>query len=404
MKLEVAAKTDVGNLRDHNEDSFCVNIKNMLFIVADGMGGHAAGEVASNQLKDHIEEYIISAQANNDDSIEKSLQQAVQKANRHIHELGLEDQSKKGMGTTATILYFTEDHYFIAQVGDSRAYLYRNGELKQLTKDHSKVYQLFEHGLITREEMENHPFSNIITRSIGNRPTVEADIYKDSVHEGDRFLLCSDGLTGEVKDNAIEEVFKKNSDPQDCCDVLIAQALENGGKDNVTVIVCDITGREGTMRKTVPINKEDVERLIASHKKEQEAKKRAEGVKDNDGTEHPPDEDEFIDEEEDKSFFSIVTVVAICLVAIVTLLYFTVFSTPELCPVTIESIPPGAEIYVNGIARGKTPVVLKLEAGKHRISLVKNGFNKLSSSITIDKGDTAPKRKSIPLEERNIYR
>lgn len=414
MKLKVAAKTDVGKLRDHNEDSFCVNIKNMLFIVADGMGGHAAGEVASNLLKDHIEEYIVTAKADGKSSIENNLQQAVGKANRHIHEMGLEDLSKKGMGTTATILFFTEEHYYIAQVGDSRAYLYRNGELKQITKDHSKVFQLFEHGLITREEMEGHPFSNIITRSIGNRPTVEADIYKDQANVGDRFLLCSDGLTGEVKDSAMEKVLKHNGDPQKCCDLLIEQALENGGKDNITIIIADVLDNDGTMRKTVPINKEDVDRLIKAHKKEQADKKKAEDLK-NGITNRTPEEEtrpqsrqnpdsESIDDEKSYKGFLVFVFGLMVLVILILAGYLYLFQPPKECPVTIESIPPGAEVYINGLQYGETPVIIKLKTGVHQISLLKNGFNKLSSSIVIKEGETTPMRKSLPLEELNDQR
>ena len=412
MKLEVGAKTDVGLVRDHNEDSFCVNLKNRIFIVADGMGGHAAGEVASNQLKDYIEEYVVQADEDDADAIGSHLQEAVQRANRHIHDLGLEDTSKRGMGTTATILLFTEDYYYIAQVGDSRAYLFRNGELSQLTKDHSKVYQLYEHGLITKDEIEDHPYSNIITRSIGTRPTVEADIYRGGVREGDRFLLCSDGLTGEVKDKGLGEVLKEKNTPQDCSDELVRLALRNGGRDNVTVLVVDVIARAGSMRQTVPISKKDVERILAAkerQRQEEEEAKAAEKGKSAQGVSEKPKSKKPVVknlppqrnvEGEDNSQRNLVIVIALLGFLILFLLYVVFGTTATNCPVSIETIPKGAEIYIDGNFVGKSPYDTVLEPGKYKVTAAKDGFQKTNFTIRIKDGDTRQKRKSIPLDKK----
>lgn len=257
MNISVGAKTDVGLVRDHNEDSFCVNTKNRIFVAADGMGGHAAGEVASNQLKDYIEEFLVKDQGQ--ENIAECLQQAVQKANRRIYDMGLSDPSKRGMGTTATILVLVDDEYFIAQVGDSRAYLYRKGELTQITRDHSKVFQLYEQGIIEKDDIEKHPFSNIITRSIGNHFTVEADIYRGQVLAGDRFLLCSDGLTGELRDAEIAVLLERHPIAQECCEQLVRKAIACGGKDNVTCLIVNLVGDDDVERKTTPLIREELE-------------------------------------------------------------------------------------------------------------------------------------------------
>ena len=413
MKLEVGAKTDVGLVRDHNEDSFCVNLKNRIFIVADGMGGHAAGEVASNQLKDYIEEYVVQADEDDAEAIGGHLQEAVQRANRHIHDLGLEDNAKRGMGTTATILLFTEDYYYIAQVGDSRAYLFRNGELSQLTKDHSKVYQLYEHGLITKDEIEDHPYSNIITRSIGTRPTVEADIYRGGVREGDRFLLCSDGLTGEVKDKGLGEVLRDKNTPQECSDELVRQALRNGGRDNVTVLVVDVIARAGSMRQTVPISKKDVERILAAKERQrQEEEAKADEQKtsgdNNVGIERPKSKKPVVKslppprslDEEEHGSRNLVIVIALLGVLIIVLLYVVFGSSATLCPVSIETIPKGAEIYLDGTFVGKSPFETKLEPGKYKVTAAKDGYQKANFTIRIKEGDSRQKRKSIPLDAK----
>ena len=409
MKLEVGAKTDVGLVRDHNEDSFCVNLKNRVFIVADGMGGHAAGEVASNQLKDYIEEYVVLAEETDAEAIGNHLQKAVQRANRHIHDLGLEDPTKRGMGTTATILLFTEDYYYIAQVGDSRAYLFRNGELTQLTKDHSKVYQLYEHGLITKDEIEDHPYSNIITRSIGTRPTVEADIYRAKVQEGDRFLACSDGLTGEVKDQSIEAALKEQGAAQQCCEELVRQALRNGGRDNVTVLVVDVIARAGSMRQTVPISKKDVERILAAKEREKKGKEQEEPL--------PSMQANSEDEKRESKFRSAPSIqreqddpspgflwhwIAILAVLGLALLLYLIFGGPSKpCSVKLYTMPSGAELYIDGTYVGKSPYEAELSSGEYRITAAREGYEKAQLSLIIKEGEHGPKSRSIPLNEKS---
>jgi len=420
VKLEVGAKTDVGLVRDHNEDSFCVNMKNRIFIVADGMGGHAAGEVASNQLKDYIEEYVVQADETDADAIDRHLQEAVQRANRHIHDLGLEDAAKRGMGTTATILIFTEDFYYIAQVGDSRAYLFRNGELTQLTKDHSKVYQLYEHGLITKDEIEDHPYSNIITRSIGTRPTVEADIYRGGVREGDRFLLCSDGLSGEVKDRGIGEVLRDHDTPHECCDELVRQALRNGGRDNVTVLVVDVIARAGSMRQTVPISKKDVERILAAKERQRLEEEHQKKALDEGAATPSPASGATAPEppaprpaptppaplppprsldDDGGTPWGFVAAVVLGLLLLVVLVYTVFAGGSTTCAVEIDTMPQGAELYLNGTFLGKSPVTVPLGPGKHKVTAAKDGFVKTTFLIKIAPGDDKPKRKVYPLDQ-----
>ncbi len=226
-----AARTDVGCVREHNEDSFIAATP--LFVVADGMGGHEAGEVASEiAINTMLAE--APAQPNGD-----ALINAVKAANTAILRGAADGTGRPGMGTTMTAAQVFDDQLFIVQVGDSRAYLLHEGTLQQVTRDHSLMADLIEQGRITEEEARFHPQRSVITRALGSDTHVEPDLYVLRVTQGDRLLLCSDGLSGMVENASIAAILRENEDPQACCDALISEALAAGGMDNVTCVVVD---------------------------------------------------------------------------------------------------------------------------------------------------------------------
>ena len=235
------SRTDIGCLRDHNEDSLVVTPP--LFAVADGMGGHAAGEVASEIAVNVLAE---RAPAHPDP---EALGRAVEEANRAIIVAAHEGRGREGMGTTMTAAMLEGERLIIAQVGDSRAYLLHQGKLQQLTRDHSLMADLIEAGQLTPEEARCHPQRSVITRALGSDPCMHPDMYEINVETGDRLLICSDGLSGMVCDNDIESTLARVRDPQRCASQLVNEAIANGGHDNVTVIVADVTGFAEVRRK-----------------------------------------------------------------------------------------------------------------------------------------------------------
>ncbi len=229
--LIYASRTNVGCVREHNEDNFATQPP--LFVVADGMGGHEAGEVAS--------EIAVNTMLANFSKIHDggSLGRAVQAANHDVIRGASDGTGKPGMGCTMTAVTIVDDKLTIAQVGDSRAYLLHDGKLQQLTRDHSLVADMVDQGSITREEARVHPMRSVITRALGSDPKMEPDIYNLHIAEGDRLLLCSDGLTSMVDDPEIEAILLVQPDPETCCDNLIQEALSAGGADNITALVVD---------------------------------------------------------------------------------------------------------------------------------------------------------------------
>jgi PPM family protein phosphatase len=204
--------------------------------VADGMGGHAAGEVASEKAASAVVEILSNSES--DSNMEELLQIAVQNANKRVYEAQIYEPEYRGMGSTLTVLTFLQNRFYIAQVGDSRAYLLRNGAISQLTRDHSVVWQLFEDHLIAKEDLSRHPRKNLITRSIGTHPQVEAEIQHNEAFDNDTFLLCSDGLTDVLSDLQIQEFLaKRGKSPQEISEMLIEAANSGGGPDNITVVV-----------------------------------------------------------------------------------------------------------------------------------------------------------------------
>ena len=240
-------------IRSGNEDNFAVSDwgNRGLFIVADGMGGHAAGEVASEMAVQTIERELQNLKDPHDDDAEDKLADALRKANRTIHDRTITEVDKQGMGTTASVLLLWESKYLIGQVGDSRVYLLRDGELQQLTKDHSYVQEQVDAGFLTPEQARYHPYSNVITRCVGASPEVEPDIYEGEVKIGDLFLVASDGLTGMVDDRRLQILLMSRAAPERKVHALIAEANGRGGLDNITAIVVQVAPDEA------PVSRED---------------------------------------------------------------------------------------------------------------------------------------------------
>lgn len=238
---QFGSRTDIGCVREQNEDSLIVSPP--LFVVADGMGGHAAGEVASEICVNTMQEC-----APKHADVDK-LGEAIELANRDIISAALSGEGRKGMGTTCTAAMLEADKLVIAQVGDSRAYLLHAGKLSQVTRDHSLMADMIEAGQITPEEARVHPNRSVITRALGNDPNMTPDLYEINVESGDRLMLCSDGLTSMVEDDAIESVMNRIQDPQRCASALVNEAISAGGADNVTVIVADAVGLDEKNRK-----------------------------------------------------------------------------------------------------------------------------------------------------------
>lgn len=241
----LGAKTDLGCVRENNEDKFefflpededVLACKGAFYGLADGMGGHAAGQIASEiALKTVIRAYY----ADKSIIVEESLRASVQYANGLIHDLANAIVERKGMGTTLTALVIRGEEAYIAQVGDSRCYRLRNGSIEQLTNDHSWVNEQIQRGAITAREAESSPFKNVITRSIGNARSVEIDIFSDTIEIGDQYLLCSDGLSNEVDQKEMKQAMENGSPSQAAWD-LIELARERGGRDNCTVLILKI--------------------------------------------------------------------------------------------------------------------------------------------------------------------
>jgi serine/threonine protein phosphatase PrpC len=242
LRLDVAQLTDVGRKREHNEDNMAyvipkdqqvMAIKGALFIVADGMGGHAAGEVASEIAVDTISNAYYQ---DDSDDVTTSLVQAIRRANAAIHQRAAENMLRSGMGTTCVAAVLRGNMAYIANVGDSRAYLSRAGQVKQISQDHSWVYEQVRAGLLTEDQARTHAQRNVITRSLGTQAEVEIDVFHEQLQEGDTLLLCSDGLSGLVSDEELQHTVEQFV-PQESVYHLVERANENGGPDNITAIV-----------------------------------------------------------------------------------------------------------------------------------------------------------------------
>lgn len=245
--FEVAARTDVGRRRNNNEDTFSVVPELGLFVLSDGMGGEAAGELASKitveEIARHMKEAERSGAATPGDTnaqfsaLTNQLASAIRRSNRVIWEAAQHHASQRGMGATVVAAVLRPPVLSIAHVGDSRIYLLRNGELQQLTEDHSLVMEQVRRGLITREEAERSDMANIIIRALGAEETVKVDLDEVYVMPGDHVVLCSDGLTKMVPDSGIAQVVAEAQTTQQAAERLVDIANESGGEDNVTVVL-----------------------------------------------------------------------------------------------------------------------------------------------------------------------
>lgn len=248
MQIKSYGLTHVGRQRQHNEDAFLVADEAKLYLVADGMGGHAAGEIASRIAVDSISEFILHTREDDgtwphayDEQFKRStnrLMAAVRLANTRVLEAMRKDSRLRGMGTTVVACLADDDTVSVAHVGDSRAYLVRDGRLSRLTNDHSWVFEQVQAGMLTEEEAEKHPLRNVITRALGGALSVSPDASEVEAKPGDVYLLCSDGLTGMVPEEEILRVVHENRDDLErACQQLIDRANERGGLDNVTAIL-----------------------------------------------------------------------------------------------------------------------------------------------------------------------
>lgn len=261
LQVTLFGKTDVGQIREHNEDNFVVadlssasrlltsenyqtdvGGRGMLLGVCDGMGGAAAGEVASKLAVDLIFASMSTASVENPDDLAYGLVQAVEAAGKKIYQEARSDRSRRGMGTTSTIAALMNERLFLGQVGDSRAYILRGERLVQVTRDQSLVNQLIEAGQLTEEEAETFEHNNIILQALGTAETVQVDLTSVELKQGDWLMLCSDGLSGMVKDAEIKSILLAARDPKTACDNLVERANAAGGHDNITVVVAKFGG------------------------------------------------------------------------------------------------------------------------------------------------------------------
>lgn len=233
-------------VRSGNEDSFFAEADSRrgVFMVADGMGGHAAGEVASEMAVQIVARSLLQLESVMQPDAADRTAQSLRDANRAIYDRMLAETDKQGMGTTASVLVLSDGHYLIGQIGDSRIYMLRDGALLQLTKDHSYVQEQVDAGLLTPEQARYHPYSNVITRCVGASESVEPDLYAGEVRPGDVFLVASDGLTGMVDDRRLQQILLARTGPGRIVDTLIAEANGRGGLDNITAIVVQVVGAD----------------------------------------------------------------------------------------------------------------------------------------------------------------
>jgi len=235
MRIRAGVATDIGRVRDHNEDGYLAEAP--VFAVADGMGGHRGGEVASRVALERLDEVHRRGGT--------PLPEAVREANRAVLDRAEGDEELLGMGTTITALLARGDGIELAHVGDSRAYLFRDGELRQLTEDHTLVHRMVLEGKLTEDEARIHPHRSILTRALGVEANVEVDGASLDIRPGDRVLLCSDGLTSMIGDKAIREILSSAGEPQEASLALVDAANEAGGNDNITALVLDFEEGDG---------------------------------------------------------------------------------------------------------------------------------------------------------------
>jgi PPM family protein phosphatase len=253
-RLQMTGKTDTGMVRDHNEDCFLVVPESGIAILADGMGGHLAGEVASAMATDRVKQALLNAfakahsaqtGAGNGNSLESAaLVEAIRGANAAIHAASMSRPEQAGMGTTIVVATFHDHTLTVAHVGDSRLYRYRRGVLSQVTEDHSMVQELLRRGLMTPEEARTSLNRNLVTRALGIDPLVEVDVVEQPFEDGDVYLLCSDGLNDVLLDEEIAVILAQHSDNLEAAtQKMITEVNARGGPDNVSIVLIRTDGR-----------------------------------------------------------------------------------------------------------------------------------------------------------------
>lgn len=240
IQIRHAAHTDVGRVRSENEDAYLAVPAAGLFAVADGLGGHAAGEVASRAAVRTLSERFDGRSPTGEDIV-AALEEAIREAHARIRRMAAADRAVAGMGTTVTALHLDAGgRYAIGHVGDSRAYLLRDGRLRRLTRDHTYVQEMVERGRLTEEQARLHPRSSMLTRALGVEEGVEVAVYEGRARRGDRFLLATDGLTGLVPESELRELLRSERDPGPLVRRLVEAANAAGGSDNITAVVVDV--------------------------------------------------------------------------------------------------------------------------------------------------------------------
>ena len=239
LSLRSAARTHVGLVRNENEDDLLHEPGAGVFAVADGMGGHAAGEVASRIAVETLSR-ALGPESGSSGGRPDRLAPAIEEANRRIHQEGERDPSRSGMGTTVTALLLEDRRWHLGHVGDSRAYLLRDGELRRLSRDHSWVQERVEAGDLTREQARVHPASSMLTRALGTERDLEVDREDGELLPGDRYLLASDGLTDMMPEDRIAALLEADGGPEEIVQSLVREALDAGGRDNVTAVMVEV--------------------------------------------------------------------------------------------------------------------------------------------------------------------
>ncbi|MCH9627183.1 MAG: Protein phosphatase PrpC [Chlamydiales bacterium] len=243
FQIECVGKSDVGQVRDHNEDVWATFPNKGLFLLADGMGGHAAGEIAADQavkcLHELVKKWHPTKQTSPDEAV-SFFRESLIKVNAQIYQKGQDEPSLSGMGTTICALYFLQNQAVVAHVGDSRIYRLRNRQLEQLTEDHSLVAELISLGAMRADEGESFPYKHILTRAIGTHATIEPTVNYLTIEAGDYFLLCSDGLTNYITDAEIERILGQQSAADARAQELVDLANAHGGGDNITLVLVGV--------------------------------------------------------------------------------------------------------------------------------------------------------------------
>jgi len=246
--MEYGAFSHKGLQRRSNEDHYYIpkeeNEKPALLIVADGMGGHNAGDLASRIAVEYVTEYFLksSMDFSSSEDLIKAINQSIEEANEKVYNLSMTDIHFSGMGTTLTMAVFDNDHIHVAHIGDSRCYLLRHGLARQITRDHSLVQELLDNGSITRDEMDIHPKKNVITRALGTEDKLKVDFFEETLEEGDIVLLCTDGLINYVNIEEYAKILPQNISMAEMTEILGNEALAAGGSDDITIVAARYTG------------------------------------------------------------------------------------------------------------------------------------------------------------------